>query len=549
MRQPPKMLLATGDPLLNQRFEGISGAVPLAVDCETPNECLECAQAEGGAWILLSRAVAPLPGSLAALVRELGERHPGMERLVLVGPDQLDPEELHELRNTGARLIALPEEPVTSLRALLRTEITGPPTGAQHPATPVKDAPSRPAPFTGGSPESPATPTGPAIVGQTVSETGGLGTAYPYTVLLETGGTTADVRHQPPVPTVALHHAHTAHAAGARGHSTDPIIWSPAEQPKPPGGQQWQAPWQPQQQGGQWPGWQSSQRQAAAAVPPQEAPVRAGEPPPAEGKTVLRQRVVALWGGKPGTGRSTLLVAVSDLIARMPGVRVCSVDLNPVNSSLAPLLRKEAEPNSWWRLGEALLEGGLTPQAVRESLITVRPGWSLLSGPGGSDQWCALLTARVVAELVSLLRADFDYILLDLPASRGPVVDAAFAHAQQILLTVSAFFPDVVDTARQFQQLVADGLAARERCSLVLSPWVDSPELPAADVGACMGLPIAATVPLAPGPAMAAARAGRPITQLGTAEAQKYGEAAAAVAALITGRNLSRPRRRSWFGH
>lgn len=264
---------------------------------------------------------------------------------------------------------------------------------------------------------------------------------------------------------------------------------------------------------------------------------------------MLRQRVVAFWGGKPGTGRSTLLVAVSDLIGRMAGVRVCSVDLNPFNSSLAALVRKEAEPNSWWRLGEALLEGGLTPQAVRESLITVRPGWSLLSGPSGSEQWCALLTARVVADLISLLRADFDYILLDLPACRGPVVDAAFAHAQQILLTVSAFFPDVVDTARQFQQLVADGLASRERCSLVLAPWIDSPELPAADVGACMGLAVAATVPLAPGPAMAAARTGRPITQLGMAEAQKYAEAAAAVASLITGRNVPRPRRRSWFGH
>jgi len=274
------------------------------------------------------------------------------------------------------------------------------------------------------------------------------------------------------------------------------------------------------------------------------SPLRRG----VEGRAVLLQRVVAFWGGKPGTGRSTLLVAVSDLISRMPGVRVCSVDLNPQNSSLAPLLQKESEPNSWWRLGEALLEANLTPQAVRESLITIRPGWSLLSGPAGSDQWCALLTGRVVADLVALLRAEFDYILLDLPAGRGPVADAGFAHAQQVILTVSAFFPDVVDTARQFQQLLADGIASRDRCSLVLCPWIESADLPSADVGACLGLPVSATVPLVPALAMAAARTGRPITQWGSAEARSYTQAAAAIAALITGRSIERPQRRIWFG-
>lgn len=503
MRQQPRMLLATADPLLNQRLAGMAGAAPIEMECETAEQCLERATAVQPEWVILSRAAAPWPGGVAALVAELGRRLPRTERVVLADTAHFSADELEAIRRAGGRVAACPEAAVSSLKALLRAPVST----------------SIPQAGMGSDPPERDTVRLQQVAGPTVI----LQDSFQHTVLIPSGPNPRETGGGAPF---------------APGQPTQQIPQPFAEQPGARGGAQPMG-WHPSRQSVGLPAG------GAPAVQFQATPPL----PSSDGKAVLRQRVVTFWGGKPGTGRSTLLVAVADLIARMPGVRVCAVDLNPVNSSLAPLLRKETEPNSWWRLGEALLEGSLTPQAVRESLITVRPGWSLLSGPGGSDQWCALLTARVVADLVALLRADFDYILLDLSAGRGPVADAAITHAQQVLLTVSGFFPDVVDTARQYQQLVADGLAERERCSLVLSPWVDSAELPAADVGACMGLPVAATVPLAALPAMAAARTGRPITQLGTSEAQAYTGAAAAVAALITGRNVVRPQRRSWFGH
>ncbi|HWI61515.1 MAG TPA: P-loop NTPase [Symbiobacteriaceae bacterium] len=263
---------------------------------------------------------------------------------------------------------------------------------------------------------------------------------------------------------------------------------------------------------------------------------------------ILRQKVVAFWGGKGGTGRSTMVTSVADLLCRIPGVRICTVDLNPHSSSLATLLRKETERNSWWLLGETLRTGQLTAQAVRESLVPITPQWSLLSSPAGSEQWCGFMTPDVVAGLIDALRTDFDYILLDLPAGRTPAGDTALAVAQIVVLVVSAFFPDVVDTVRTLEQALADGFLTKERCRLVLSQWIDSGELPASDVAACLELPVSGVVPLAPAVALAAARTGRPVTQLASPEAKPLIEALGGISRLIADVGAERPQKRGWFG-
>ena len=242
-------------------------------------------------------------------------------------------------------------------------------------------------------------------------------------------------------------------------------------------------------------------------------PQPSGSRPPAQRPAirVLRQQVVALWGGKPGAGRSTIALGLADLLARSDDLRVCTVDLNPYNSSLAPLLGREQEVPSWVHVAEAMARGQRLPG---EGLHWIRPNWALVSGPDGRPDLVAQVTPEAIAWLVDGLRSHFDYIILDPEARPGPVRDAAARLAQLVLVTVTPDYPDVLDTARGFESAVAKGTLARDRCRLVLTRWLETPHLTQAEVADCFGLPVTATIPLSPEPVLRAAGQGQPVTRL-----------------------------------
>lgn len=468
MAKRNSLLLATGDPALEAGALQATGCRIIATACETPTDCLSQAAVHQPDGILLSQALAPWPGQLAALIRELRSLLPETDLLVTgalhPGDDPL----------TGATL--LPES-VPLHHCIEVWARTG-------------------------------TPPGPARLAK--REPMGEITIFP-----------------PPI--------HPNDLPPAVGQGTDGrAARDDSGAPQAPSG---------------W-AWQRLLTRSAEPSTSEQAPAPAPGPPliKLDSAAVLRQKVVACWGGKPGAGRSTLLLAVADVISRLPGVRVCTVDLNLHNSSLAALLRLEGRPGSWSVLGDTLQSQRLTAKTLTESLFEIQPQWALLTGPAGSDLWTQALTPAVVSDLIDLLRSAFDYILLDLGASRSPVTDAALREAQQVLVVVSSFFPDVADTTAALDRAVADGLLTRERCRLVLSQWVDSMELPADDVGACLGMPVAARIPLAPSGALMAARLGRPVTQLETPEAKALADGAIAVAGLIVERGLAKPQRRGWFG-
>lgn len=226
---------------------------------------------------------------------------------------------------------------------------------------------------------------------------------------------------------------------------------------------------------------------------------------------VVRQQVIAFWGGKPGAGRSTLALGLADLLARSGDLRVCTVDLNPYNSSLAPLLGREQEVSSWVHAAEAMARGQPLPE---DGLHWIRPNWALVSGPDGRPDLVTQVTPEAIAWLVDGLRSQFDYIILDPEARPGPIRDSAARLAQLVLVTVTCDYPDVLDTARGFEAAVAQGALSRDRCRLVLSRWLDTPYLTKAEVADCFGLPVAATVPLSPEAALHAGGGGQPVTRL-----------------------------------
>lgn len=247
------------------------------------------------------------------------------------------------------------------------------------------------------------------------------------------------------------------------------------------------------------------------AAPPGPVRARPQAPVPRPVVSVIRQQVIAFWGGKPGAGRSTLAVALADLLARAGELRVCLVDLNPYNSSLAPLLGREQEVSSWLQLSEALAKGSPFPL---DALRWVRPNLALVSGPDGRAEWLSQLTPEAIAWVVQGLRTQFDYIILDPEARPGSVSETAARLAQLVLVTVSPDYPDVLDTARAFEAGLEAGWLDRGRCRLLLSRWVDSPHLAMAEVGDCFNLPVSLSVPLSAEAVLQASGQGIPVTQV-----------------------------------
>lgn len=290
-----------------------------------------------------------------------------------------------------------------------------------------------------------------------------------------------------------------------------------------------------------------------AARTPTRLPTRPRAEAPRPALSVLRQQVVTFWGGKPGAGRSTLAVALSDLLSRAGALRVCTVDLNPHNSSLAALVGKEQDLPSWFHLGEALQKGSPFPA---DALRWVKPNWAVLSGPDGRPEWIDLLTRESIGWIIDGLRTQFDYIILDPEARPGPVSETAARLAQTVLVTVCADYPDVLDTTRTFEAALEQGWLDRARCRLVLSRWLETPHLPASDVADCFTLPVSLTVPTNPEAVVHASSQGIPVTQVESPAARTLAQAIGPLVGLVaeqvagagTDRSGLGAQLRGWFG-
>jgi pilus assembly protein CpaE len=156
-----------------------------------------------------------------------------------------------------------------------------------------------------------------------------------------------------------------------------------------------------------------------------------------QGPVDSRQRaskVVAFIGARGGVGCTSLAVNVGCILARQPNTKVCLVDLNltmgdadvcldlypPVHSLLDVVINIE-------RIDLQLLSGFL----IRHKLT----GLHLLARPANvSDS--AHIRDEHIQRIVTLLKLNFNYVLLDLSKAFGPMEFAALELADDILLTI-----------------------------------------------------------------------------------------------------------------
>lgn len=190
-----------------------------------------------------------------------------------------------------------------------------------------------------------------------------------------------------------------------------------------------------------------------APSPPPSAPppsagaswyARAPEFDPESGATGSQQKVVAVGGGRPGSGHTVLSVNLGVYLAQL-GRRVLLVDADAVCPALHNVL------------GIDLVESPASSEPGDEDeLVTVPtevPGLSLLPQAYAHGTTVPIRPGRKPRWLNQLRRADFEYIIIDLGAGTAPASLDLFLNADVGICVTSPDPPAVEGTYRFLRAL------------------------------------------------------------------------------------------------
>lgn len=194
-------------------------------------------------------------------------------------------------------------------------------------------------------------------------------------------------------------------------------------------------------------------------------------------RPAVRALTVGVVGGSGGAGASVLSGALALSCARR-GSSVVLIDADPGSGGLDLLLAAEDEPGARWPDLRAVT-GSLAPDALLRALPSVH-GVHLLSAardpdpPGGS---------RPLGPVVEAARAGADVVLLDLPRGRPEVLDLLVPRCDRLLVVVTADVRGAASARALLPSLAATAapqLVVRRRarggCDVdELAAWIGAP--------------------------------------------------------------------------
>jgi Flp pilus assembly CpaE family ATPase len=201
-------------------------------------------------------------------------------------------------------------------------------------------------------------------------------------------------------------------------------------------------------------------------------------------------QIVTVFAAKGGCGKTTIAVNLGVVLARGTGRRVCVVDLDLAFGDVA--ISVQLDPVR--TIVDAMPMAGHLDITGAASLLTrYRPGLEMLLAPvtpGDADK----VSAALVAELLTVLRGMFDFVVIDTPAQFSEHVLAAMdASAHHVLITT----PDV--SALKNLRVTLDMLDLlsypRQIRSVLLNRSDSKVGLSVDDVERAVRCPIAAFVP------------------------------------------------------
>ncbi|MBQ3602385.1 MAG: AAA family ATPase [Clostridia bacterium] len=147
-----------------------------------------------------------------------------------------------------------------------------------------------------------------------------------------------------------------------------------------------------------------------------------------EGKKV-RCKALGFFGGKGGTGKTTLAIGVAASLAKA-GKRVMLLDLDLQFGDVSMALDLDTK-NSIVDLVQD--RGGITIENINGFAVEHSSGMSVLCAPKSSE-YAEFVTPQHIERIIDIMRPYYEYIIVDLPSAFNDAVITACENCEEIFL-------------------------------------------------------------------------------------------------------------------
>ena len=145
--------------------------------------------------------------------------------------------------------------------------------------------------------------------------------------------------------------------------------------------------------------------------------------------TRTRSRTIGFFGGKGGTGKTTISVNVAVALAKR-GKRVMLIDCDLQFGDVNLLL--DLEPKD--TIVELVQErGGITIDNIKSFSMFHSSGVTVLCAPK-SAEFAELVSAKHIETIIDIIRPYYDFIILDLPPTFNDVSISAIENCDELML-------------------------------------------------------------------------------------------------------------------
>jgi CheY-like chemotaxis protein/MinD-like ATPase involved in chromosome partitioning or flagellar assembly len=201
---------------------------------------------------------------------------------------------------------------------------------------------------------------------------------------------------------------------------------------------------------------------------------------------------IGLLSLRGGTGVTSLAVNISVALAGALKIEPALVDLQPYGGHAALMLGLRV--NNYL---SKVLADDLTLDALKPYIVQHSCGIKLLASAGNHGAGYSL-PSESVAKLVELLKSEFRFSIIDLPAfTLEADFNPVLKQLTKIILILSPDLPSLQSTVLTMQGLIQQGIA-KENIILIVNQVMPQGNLPLEAMQKALRTPVATTIPYEP---------------------------------------------------